>query len=428
MRAVGSDAWIGLSIWQSLFFAVLGVATCLLQRHRLWPLWVAAAWVTNELWFSTWPFSGMPWGRLAFAVADTPLADALPWIGTVGVSFVLALSGTLLAWAVVERGRARLVAAGVPGGTRGRRARCCRSRCRGSPDTEGEATVAVVQGDVPGNGDDILYDFRQVTQNQVDVTTRLADDVAAGASRARLRPVARELHRRRPVPRPADQRRHPGGQRGDRRPDPGRRDRRCRPEARPQPGHRLGPGHRRRGPLHEAPPGRLRRVHPLPHLPRQPPDRPAHHGRPRHGRRHPPGAVAASPASRSRTRSASTSRTTTPSTARSPAVRSCSRCRPATRPSSTPTRSTSSSRSPGCARSRPVGGWRSPRPTASPASSRRTAASSPRPIRAPRPPWSRPSGSTPAITPAVRIGPWSGRLCVVLAALGLLARAGPVSS
>jgi len=40
--------------------------------------------------------------------------------------------------------------------------------------------VAVVQGDVPGNGDDILYDFRQVTQNQVDVTTRLADDVAAG--------------------------------------------------------------------------------------------------------------------------------------------------------------------------------------------------------------------------------------------------------
>jgi apolipoprotein N-acyltransferase len=48
------------------------------------------------------------------------------------------------------------------------------------PHEEGEATVAVVQGDVPGNGDDILYDFRQVTQNQVDVTTRLAGDVAAG--------------------------------------------------------------------------------------------------------------------------------------------------------------------------------------------------------------------------------------------------------
>jgi apolipoprotein N-acyltransferase len=112
MRAVGTDAWLGLSIWQSLFFAVLGLVANLLQRHRLWPLWVAAAWVTTELWFSGWPFSGMPWGRLAFAVADTPLADALPWIGTVGASLVLALSGTLLAWAFVEHGRVRLVALG----------------------------------------------------------------------------------------------------------------------------------------------------------------------------------------------------------------------------------------------------------------------------------------------------------------------------
>ncbi|GAA4716122.1 apolipoprotein N-acyltransferase [Nocardioides conyzicola] len=179
MRAVGTDAWIGLSIWQSLFFAVLGLAVCLLQRHRWWPLWVAAAWVTNELWFSTWPFSGMPWGRLAFAVADTPLADALPWIGTVGVSFVLALSGAPLAWAVAERGRARLVAAGAFVALAAA-ALLLPLAVPWQPDTEGEATVAVVQGDVPGNGDDILYDFRQVTQNQVDVTTRLAADVAAG--------------------------------------------------------------------------------------------------------------------------------------------------------------------------------------------------------------------------------------------------------
>ncbi len=179
MRAVGTDAWIGLSIWQSLFFAVLGLVTNLLQRHRLWPLWVAAAWVTNELWFSGWPFSGMPWGRLAFAVADTPLADALPWIGTVGASFVLALSGTLLAWAVVERGRVRLVALGSLAALAAA-ALLLPLAVTWQPDREGEATVAVVQGDVPGNGDDILYDFRQVTQNQVDVTTRLAADVAAG--------------------------------------------------------------------------------------------------------------------------------------------------------------------------------------------------------------------------------------------------------
>jgi apolipoprotein N-acyltransferase len=179
MRTVGWDAWVGLSLWQSLFFAVLGVAAAVLQRHRLWPVWIAAAWVTTELWFSAWPFSGMPWGRLAFAVVDTPLADALPWIGTSGASFVLALSGTLLAWAVVERGRVRLVAL----------ASLAALAVAGlllplavpwQVTTEGTTTVAVVQGDVPGNGDDILYDFRQVTQNQVDVTTRLAADVRAG--------------------------------------------------------------------------------------------------------------------------------------------------------------------------------------------------------------------------------------------------------
>jgi apolipoprotein N-acyltransferase len=180
MRTVGPDAWVGLSIWQSLYFAVFGAASPVLQRHRLWPVWIAAAWVTTELSYSTWPFSGMPWGRLAFAVVDTPVADALPWIGTTGVSFVLALSGSLLAWVVVAQGRTRLVALGclvalaaaalvlplaVPWQT--------------SPD--GAVTVAAVQGDVPGNGDDILYDYRQVTQNQVDVTTQLARDVESGA-------------------------------------------------------------------------------------------------------------------------------------------------------------------------------------------------------------------------------------------------------
>jgi apolipoprotein N-acyltransferase len=179
MRTVGPDAWLGLSVWQSLFFAVLGTAAALLQRHRLWPLWIAAAWVTTELWFSGWPFSGMPWGRLAFAVVDTPLARALPWIGTVSVSLVLALSGTLLAWVVVARGRARALAAGslVALALAGLVLPSV-ATWRATPD--GEATVAAVQGDVPGDGDDILFDYRQVTQNQVDATTGLARDVAAG--------------------------------------------------------------------------------------------------------------------------------------------------------------------------------------------------------------------------------------------------------
>jgi apolipoprotein N-acyltransferase len=182
MRTVGPDAWIGLSIWQSVFFAALGLVSALLQRHRLWPLWVAAAWVTTELSFTNWPFSGMPWGRLGFAVVDTPLADALPWIGSVGVSFALALSGTLLAWLVVAHDRERWYAAGALGALLLVSLLPLVVPWETSPSRE--ITVAAVQGDVPGNGDNILYDHRQVTQNLVDVTSRLADDIAAGTEPA----------------------------------------------------------------------------------------------------------------------------------------------------------------------------------------------------------------------------------------------------
>ena len=44
----------------------------------------------------------------------------------------------------------------------------------------GERTVAVVQGDVPGDGSDILLDHRQVTRNHVEATVELADRVEAG--------------------------------------------------------------------------------------------------------------------------------------------------------------------------------------------------------------------------------------------------------
>ena len=47
------------------------------DRLPAWPVWVAVAWSGMEVLRSTWPFSGMPWGRLAFAVVDTPVAPAL---------------------------------------------------------------------------------------------------------------------------------------------------------------------------------------------------------------------------------------------------------------------------------------------------------------------------------------------------------------
>ena len=178
MRAVGTDAWVGLAGIEALLYGVLGSATAVLTRRRAWPLWFAAAWVAMEVIRSSWPFSGMPWGRLAFASADTPAADALAYVGSTGVSFLLALLGALLAQLVLARGRGRWVAAGLLAATV--LVTVLPAVTPYHPAMDGRVTVAAVQGDVPGNGDDILLDFRQVTQNHVDATVDLAADVAAG--------------------------------------------------------------------------------------------------------------------------------------------------------------------------------------------------------------------------------------------------------
>ncbi len=181
-----------------------------------------------EVWRSGWPLGGMPWGRLAFGVVDTPVAEALPYAGAVGVSFLLALSGALLAW---------LVSGPVAGeGSRKVAALCLvglvallavPALAPWTAKADREITVAAVQGDVPGNGDDILYDYRA---GHPEPRGRHGRPRPAGGGRRRPAAgpgrLAGELHGRRPLRRCGDQRRHPGRELGDRGPDPGRRDRR----------------------------------------------------------------------------------------------------------------------------------------------------------------------------------------------------------
>ena len=176
MRAVGYDAWLALASVEAAFFAPLGAAAAVLLRRRAGAAWFAAAWVAVETVRSDWPFSGMPWGRLSFAVAGTWWQDTLAYVGMAGLSFVLALIGALLAQVAVgpARGRAGLVAAVATAVS------VLPTLVPWTVPTSGERTVAVVQGDVPGDGSDILLDHRQVTRNHVDATVRLAGQVASG--------------------------------------------------------------------------------------------------------------------------------------------------------------------------------------------------------------------------------------------------------
>lgn len=176
--SIGPDAWLALSAVEAAFYGLLGLAVPVLRRLPGWPVWLAAAWTTMETVRSGWPFSGMPWGRLSFAAIDTPAAPAVAYVGMTGLSFLLALTGFLLAHLVESRaGDLRLRSAALVGTLA-----LLLTPAVGSFDVArtGTTTVAVVQGDVPGPGNDILYDARGVTENHVDATIQLAADVAAG--------------------------------------------------------------------------------------------------------------------------------------------------------------------------------------------------------------------------------------------------------
>ncbi|WP_299929571.1 apolipoprotein N-acyltransferase [uncultured Nocardioides sp.] len=185
MRAVGTDAWLLLSPVVAAYYALAAVGIALVSRLRGWPWWTAGVWVAVETAMSAWPLGGFPWTRMAWATVDTPFALWLPWVGATGVSFLVALTGATLAWVICE-GRARPVRAVLVIGA---------ALLVGSvpvvftPESltlSWEAglptvTVAAVQGDVPGAGNDLVAVHEQVTENHVQATVDLAQQVQSGA-------------------------------------------------------------------------------------------------------------------------------------------------------------------------------------------------------------------------------------------------------
>ncbi|HEX4685670.1 MAG TPA: apolipoprotein N-acyltransferase [Nocardioides sp.] len=178
LHAVGTVPWLGLSLTQTLWYALLGAAVVPLRRLPAAPVWLAVAWVAMESIRCTWPAGGMPWGRLSYAVVGTPVADALPFIGATGVSLVLALSGALLASAYRRGGWPRLVPVLVAVGVVGLAS--VPELAPYSSGSDGRIDVAAIQGNVPGDGTDVLAHFRQITDQHEEETGELAADVAAG--------------------------------------------------------------------------------------------------------------------------------------------------------------------------------------------------------------------------------------------------------
>lgn len=178
-QSMGVGAWVAVVLVQAAWFGALGAAVRLTARLPGAPFWFATIWTAAETARSSWPFGGLPWGRIGFIAIDTPWQALLPYTGVAGAGFLLALAAALLGRGLtplsVRRRRALLGAAAVLALGMLPLARPW------DPASEGSMRVAVVQGDVPGTGRRLVDHHREVTDNHVRATRRLAAQVAAGA-------------------------------------------------------------------------------------------------------------------------------------------------------------------------------------------------------------------------------------------------------
>jgi len=180
--AVGPVPWLALAVAESAFVALFAAGWSWARRGEvIWraarfqvPVW-GVLWVAAEEARSVAPFGGFPWGRLAFAQADSPLG-AWAWAGGVpAVSFLVAAGGALLGLALVAlrrldlgtaSGRLLLVVAVVASGW---------FLPLSSQATAGRLEVGAVQGNVPDRGLDSFSQAREVLRNHVAGTQALAE-------------------------------------------------------------------------------------------------------------------------------------------------------------------------------------------------------------------------------------------------------------
>lgn len=179
LTIVGTDAWIALSILCAAWFALMGVGIALASRLPAAPVWIACLWVWQESLRGAVPFGGFPWGRIAFAQADTAFGHLAPWVGLAGTTFSVALMGSALAWVAIERrlpGRGRWLLVAAATGV------VAMLLPVATLPASGTAVVAAIQGGTPQTGMGAFDVRRAVLDGHVRETLALAAEVEAGAA------------------------------------------------------------------------------------------------------------------------------------------------------------------------------------------------------------------------------------------------------
>ncbi len=180
---VGPLPWLALATVEALVLALAGAGVAVVSRLPAAPVWAVGVWVAAEALIARVPFDGFPWGRVAFgqptgvflpvaAIGGAPLLTAavvLTGFGAGELARRAALGHRQAAFAVPALLAVVPVIAGLAA-----------TPLVQTTATNGEAVVALVQGNVPRAGLDFNVQRRAVLDNHAARTEQLAADVAAG--------------------------------------------------------------------------------------------------------------------------------------------------------------------------------------------------------------------------------------------------------
>ncbi|NEA05344.1 apolipoprotein N-acyltransferase, partial [Streptomyces sp. SID10116] len=90
---VGPGPWLALAAVEAVFVALVGAGIATVSRLPGYPLWAAALWIAGEAARARVPFSGFPWGKIAFGQADGVFLPLAALGGTPVLGFAVVLCG-----------------------------------------------------------------------------------------------------------------------------------------------------------------------------------------------------------------------------------------------------------------------------------------------------------------------------------------------
>ncbi|WP_454850112.1 apolipoprotein N-acyltransferase [Promicromonospora soli] len=98
---LGWVPWVALATVETLVLA--GLSPLVVLAYRWLPRWrdtrsvrlvvlpvlAAGAWMARELVLGSWPYGGLPWGRLGMSQSESPIAPVASWLGVSGLGFLM---------------------------------------------------------------------------------------------------------------------------------------------------------------------------------------------------------------------------------------------------------------------------------------------------------------------------------------------------